>query len=405
MSRKAIVLGAGFSGSTLAHLLKREGWDCVVIEKCGHPGGGCWTHSYGGHPYTNGPRVYYGYSDKIFNWISRFVEMRKLDFELLSYVESERGFFSYPIHADDIPRMSKASQISAELSSRDMETTHTNFEDYWVGNIGQTLYDMFVNKYSKKMWGLESNTELDTFSWSAKDNPINTGSKIAYKGSYLAYPYGFPGYNPYFEKNLAGIDVLYNQNVSRFDLPSKTVFLDDGTSITSDIIISSIPIEELCEYRLGDLPYAGRQFIPFVLPCKEVCAGNTRFLHYTQNEPYTRIVEYKKLTYHEAEDTLLVMELPCNDGGKLYPYMIKQHLEKANQYQKTLPDGIYSTGRLGTYRYSTIEQTIAQAFDVFNRITGKSIDGLEKEFYSIGDINIVKERKVTSTENILKSQI
>lgn len=394
MKKKAVILGAGFAGTTCAHLLMKEGWECTVIERDSSPGGGCKTLYFGGHPYQNGPRVYYGYSKKIFEWVNKFVHLNPLDFELWSYVESEKQFFSYPIHADDLPRMSKFEQIKKELEQRDMSKTYFNFEEYWTGNVGKTLYDMFVNTYSKKMWGLESNVSLDTFGWSAKDNPINTGSKIAYKGSFLAFPPGTEGYNPYFEKTLEGSKVIYGQNITRFDLKNRTVFLEDGTRVKGDVVISTIPIEELCEGRLGELPYMGRKFIPFVLPTKEVTPGNVRFLHYTGSEPYTRIVEYKKLTQYEADDTLLVMELPCKEG-KLYPFMIKKYLDRAKEYQMTLPDGIYSTGRLGTYKYSTIEQTVAQSFDVFTKITGKSIDGMEKEFFTIGDVSMLKDRKAS----------
>lgn len=396
MSKKAIILGGGFSGCTVGYLLQSRGWDCTIVEKETYLGGGCRTFFHGGHPYMNGPRVYYGYSDKIYEWINKFIELQPLDFELNSYVESEQKFFSYPIHEDDIPRMSKEGQIRQELANRDLESVHHNFEDYWIANVGKTLYEMFVKTYSEKMWMIESNKELDTFAWSAKDKPINSGSRIAYKGSHLAYPTAYDGYNSFFDKTTGDLNVILGENVTQFDIDNKAVYLSDGTRLEGDILVSSIPIEELCDNKFGELPYAGRDFIPFVLPCKEICPGNVRFLHYTQHEPYTRIVEYKKLTQYEADDTLLVMELPSKNG-KLYPYMIKKYLNRAKEYMESLPEGVYTTGRLGTYRYSTIEQTIAQAFDVFTKITGESIDEMEKEFYNIGDTKIVKDRKKTDS--------
>ena len=83
-----------------------------------------------------------------------------------------------------------------------------------------------------------------------------------------------------------------------------------------------------------------------------------------KHEEYTRIVEYKKLTLFEDPNTLMVMELPASSdvGGRLYPYMTKKDISHAEKYRKRLPDNILSIGRLGTYRYSTIEQTISQGF-------------------------------------------
>lgn len=390
--KKALILGAGFSGCTMAYLLVKEGWKCTIVEKEGVIGGGCRTFFYGGHPYTKGPRPYYGYSEKIFNWVDSFVKMRRFTHYLLSYVEQDGRFYYYPIHEDDIPKMQHAEQIYKELSEIQMEKRPANFEEYWVNKVGPTLYNMFVNNYSKKMWMIGSNKELDTFNWSAKDKVIETGSKECYKGSIIGYPIDYNGYNTYFDKTISGANVILNENVANADLKNRSVRLSNGTVLSGDIFISSIPIEEICNYSRGDLPYAGRDFIVFILPCKQVFPGDIRFCHYTQSEPYTRIVEYKKLTYYESEDTLMVLEIPSK-SNKLYPYMIKKHLDTARNYLNDLPDDVYSIGRLGTYKYSTIEQTISQCFAVYKKITGKSVDGMEGEFYNLGDLDLIKSRK------------
>ena len=242
------------------------------------------------------------------------------------------------------------------------------------------------------MWQIDSNKELDTFNWSAKDEPIQKGSKQVYKDSIIAYPYNKDGYNKYFEQMIEGSNLIINNGVEKCDFEKKEVILKDGTVLSYDLLISSMPIEELCENKLGELPYIGRDFIKFVLPTNSIFPEGVKFCHYTGEEPYTRIVEYKQLTYHEADDTLLVMELPSTKN-KLYPYMIKKYINRAQSYIDSLPEDVYSIGRLGTYKYSTIEQTISQCFDAYTKITGKSIDGIENEFYKIGDIKEIKSRK------------
>ena len=393
--KKALILGAGFAGCTIAYLLNKEGWDCTIIEKEGVIGGGCRTFFYGGHPYTKGPRPYYGYSEKIFRWVDSFVEMRRFPHYLLSYVEEEGRFYHYPIHKDDIPKMKKKEQIYRELAARrDCSDGNkpANFEEYWIKRVGPTLYNMFINQYSRKMWLIDSNTELDTFSWSAKDNPIQSGSKGCYRNSVFGYPKAIDGYNSYFEKTTTGVNLILNENVSNVDLENRSVRLSNGNILSGDILISSIPIEELCNYSRGALPYAGRDFIVFVLPCKQVFPDDVRFCHYTQSEPYTRIVEYKKLTFYDSEDTLLVMEMPSKNN-KLYPYMIKKYQDIAKEYLNNLPENVFSIGRLGTYKYTSIEQTLAQSFSLFRKITGKSVDGMEDEFYGVGDTRIIGSRK------------
>ena len=73
--------------------------------------------------------------------------------------------------------------------------------------------------------------------------------------------------------------------------------------------------------------------------------------------------------------------------------MIKRHIDKAKQYLDALPPNVYSIGRAGTYKYSNIEQTIAQTFAVFEKITGKSSETMGEEFYNVGDISLIRERK------------
>ena len=38
---------------------------------------------------------------------------------------------------------------------------HLNFEDWVSQSIGQTLYSKFFEQYSKKMWGVKSNKEIN----------------------------------------------------------------------------------------------------------------------------------------------------------------------------------------------------------------------------------------------------
>lgn len=391
--KKALILGGGFAGTTIAFLLAKEKWECIILEKEKYLGGGCRTFFYGGHPFTYGPRVYYGYSDKVFQWLNSIVPMRRFPFELFSYVEEEGRFFSYPIHESDIPKMKKQDQILKELKECDNSNKPKNFEEYWTNRVGPSLYNMFVNQYSKKMWMIDSNKMFDIFKWSAKDKPIETGSKEAYKGSYIGYPVPIDGYNSYFDKMTTNVKVLFGEPVQQISLKERSVTLADQTVLAGDILVNTIPIDEFCNYQFEELPYAGRDFLIFVLPCKQIFPGDIRFCHYTGKEAYTRITEFKKITYYESEDSLMVAEFPSK-SNKLYPYLTKKNMKIVKKYFDLLPENVFSIGRLGTYKYSTIEQTIVQSFEAFAKITGKSINGMDQEFYGIGDVSLLaKSRK------------
>ena len=392
---KALILGGGFAGTTVAHLLHRSGWECTIIEKDQVLGGGCRTYFYGGHPFTYGPRLYYGYSDKVFAWVNGIVPIRRFPFELKTLahepVDAERRFWTYPPHELDFEHYPRAAAVKAELTARDNSKEPADFDEYYRQKVGPTLYDMFTDHYSKKMWSIESNKVFDIFKWSAKDRPIESGTREAYKGSYIGYPVSPDGYNGYFDRMVEGVSILYGAEIERVRLDQRSVRLADGRTLTGDVVVSTIPIDELCGHALGELPYAGREFSVFILPCRQVFPGDVRFCHYAGTEPWTRITEFKKLTYHESEDTLLVAEKPSK-ANKLYPYLTKANMAKVEQYLATLPEGVMSIGRLGLYKYSTIEQTIVQAFEAVAKITGEPNE-MAGQFFAIGDTALMKDRK------------
>ena len=414
---KALILGGGFAGTTTAHLLKREGWDVTLIEKEPHLGGGCRTFFHCGHPYTNGPRVYYGYSQKVFDWLNSVVPIRRFPFELRTLAHEPKGedrrFWTYPPHEMDLGSYPRAAQIAEEMAARDNSVEPKDFEDYYLRKVGPTIYDMFVDHYSKKMWMIGDNRIFDIFKWSAKDRPIETGSREAYKGSILGYPIAPDGYNAYFERMVEGTRVFtghhlgdwaddsYNpllcEKDGRFHILKRAgapqEIVEEIVGELFDVVVSTLPIDELLGIQERErLPYAGRDFHVVVLPCKQVFPGDVRFCHYASPEDeWTRITEFKKITYHESESTLLVLEKPSR-ANKLYPYLTKANMAKVAEYLKMLPPNVHSIGRLGTYKYSTIEQTIAEAFAVVAKITGKS-NPMEGQFFGIGDTSLMKGRK------------
>ena len=379
---KATILGGGFAGTTVAYLLSKDGWQVELWEKENHLGGGCRTFFYGGHPFTYGPRLYYGYSDKVFKWVDSIIKIRRFPFELLTYVEADERFYSYPIHEDDIQKMPDRERILDELAVRDNSKEPKDFEEYWVQRVGHTLYDKFVNFYSRKMWMIQDNRIFDIFKWSAKDKAIETGTKEAYKGSYIGYPVNLHGYNPYFDRMVEEVDVKIGKAYKA------------GEATQSDVVVSTIPIDEFCGYKYGELPYIGRDFTVFILPAKQVFPGDVRFCHYAGGEPHTRITEFKKITYHDSPDSLFVLETPSRKN-KLYPYLTKANMALTAKYLESLPGNVHSIGRLGTYKYSTIEQTIVQAFECYAKITGKP-NPMEGEFFGIGDTSLMKDRKEDS---------
>jgi UDP-galactopyranose mutase len=87
---------------------------------------------------------------------------------------------------------------------------------------------------------------------------------------------------------------------------------------------------------------------------------------------YTRVTEFKYLTGQEHAKTSLVYEFPQAEGDPYYPVPRPENAELYKRY-KALADvmeGVYFVGRLATYKYYNMDQVVAQALAVFDRIIG-----------------------------------
>ena len=362
VKKTALILGAGFAGCTAAFLLKKKGFEVVVLEKSEFPGGGCRTYFYGGHPYTFGPRIFFTKDEEAIRLISSFLKMRKLCVKTLSYIEKDRQFYYYPVFSPDIEKMPDKKEIFSQLKERKNKKPRTdNFENYWLDAIGPNLYNKFVNDYSKKMWGIKDNQELSAdFNWVNRGTPIREKDNRLYKDMFQAYPENYDGYNQFFEKALFGCRVILNCEVKKLD--NRIVKTSKG-DFTADVIINTLSVDNLFSQALGSLRYAGRDFLKFVLPTKHALPEDITWVHYSGKEPFTRITEFKKITNYQAKDTLLGLEIPSSNG-QYYPLETKEEKQRFLKYKELFPKNFYSIGRLGSFTYKGIPDVIKDALEI-----------------------------------------
>jgi len=365
--KKALIIGAGFSGCMPAMLLKEKGWEVIVIEKAGLIGGGVRTFFHGGHPFTYGPRHFLSPYQEAYDFLSKYVPMRDIKKINYTYIESDQSFYTYPIHEDDIDRMPEAATIYRELDALPKESYAQNFEEFWVQRVGKTLYGKYVKEYNRKAWLLDSNTEMDFgFEATVKRKPLETGKWHEFKDWFNCYPIPHDGYNRFFDISLDGCEVLLNTNITGFDLEKVTLFFGDQR-LKGDIIISTISPDILMDYQYGELKYVGRDFHKIVLPVEEIFPEDVYFVYYPNaSEAHTRVVEYKKFTLHKSPHTLLGIEVPSLNN-KLYPTMIQSEVDKAKKYIDALSSNVFSVGRMGTYRYIDIDDIILQSMEFAKR--------------------------------------
>lgn len=367
--KTATVIGSGISGCMYAWALREKGWKVTVIEKAPVTGGGLRTFYHGGHPYTWGPRHFLSPYPEAYEFLNKVIPLRDITKINYSFQEDLDMFFSYPPHEDDINKLPEAGQVYAELAARPEVATGDNYEDYYTQRVGETIYKRFNEGYNKKAWMLESNAEMDFgLAVTVKRKALETGERHEFKDWYNCFPIPSDGYNKWFDYLLDGCEVRLNSEIVTFDIDASTVVLSDGERIKSDILVSTISPDVLMDNAHGELRYMGRECYFMVLPIERVFPKDVYFLYYpSANVGHTRIVEYKQFTQHESPNTLLVMEVPSTKN-KLYPMLIQSEVDKAQKYTDSLPDHVFSVGRMGTYRYIDIDDIILAGLDFKKQI-------------------------------------
>ncbi|EME70535.1 UDP-galactopyranose mutase [Paramagnetospirillum caucaseum] len=362
---KILVIGGGFAGCIASHMLTDKGYDVTLIEKGPVLGGGCRTLVYGGHPYTIGPRHFLTKKEEVFEFLNQHIPMRRYPdgHEFLTYIEKDQSFWHFPIHRDEVEEMPDREKILEEFKDCPGPEGAKNLEEYWLMSVGPTLYGKFVESYSKKMWQIDSNTEITDFGFTPKGVAIKTGPKGAWTEAISGYPKAMNGYDDYFDISTRNTKVHLNTPIEEYDVENRRVKVA-GEWHTYDIIISTIFPEVLMNNAFGPLRWMGRDFFKIVLPVKKVFPENVYFLYYANQEPFTRIVEYKNFYHYDSPTTLLGLEIP-SFNNKYYPFPMKADQDRAQQYFDALPKDVYSIGRAGTYRYIDVGNIIEQALEMF----------------------------------------
>jgi UDP-galactopyranose mutase len=87
---------------------------------------------------------------------------------------------------------------------------------------------------------------------------------------------------------------------------------------------------------------------------------------------YTRVTEFKHLTGQRHPKTSLVYEYPRAEGDPYYPIPRPECAAIYERYRQLAEatEGVHFVGRLATYRYYNMDQVVAQALTLVDKLTG-----------------------------------
>ncbi len=356
-----LIVGAGFAGSVLAERLANDGKKILLVDKRPHIAGNAYdSYNDAGllvHDY--GPHIFHTNSKEVFDYLSQFTQWRTYEHRVLASVDGQ--LVPMPINLDTVNRLYNMNLKPAELEgyfaslAEPKEIIRTS-EDVVVSKVGRELYEKFFRGYTRKQWGLDP-SELDA-SVTARV-PIRSNRDDRYfTDTYQAMP--LHGYTRLFQRMLA------HPNIS---ILLKTDYRSLVDSIPFRKMIYTGPIDAFFDYQFGKLPYRSLEFRHEILDRERFQSVGT--INYPQDQPFTRVTEFKFLTGQRHQNTSIVYEIPRASGDPYYPVPRKENNELYHKYQQlaaALPHVLF-TGRLATYKYYNMDQVVSQSLAAYRKLS------------------------------------
>src|SRR5215208_2030106 len=367
-----LVVGAGFAGSTIAErLAAHAGKRVLICDKRPHIGGNAYDHydDAGILIHKYGPHIFHTNASEVFAYLSQFTEWRPYQHRVLASIDGR--LVPIPINLDTINQLYGLKLSSFELKqffesvAEPREAIRTS-EDVVVSKVGRELYEKFFRNYTRKQWGVDP-SELDASVTSRVPTRTNRDDRY-FTDRYQAMP--LHGYTRMFERMLAHPNIKIMLNTDYREIEEIIPYRE---------MVYTGPIDEFFCMRYGKLPYRSLdfKFETVHVPRHQPAA----VINFPNEYAYTRVTEFKYLTGQEHAKTSLVYEYPQADGDPYYPVPRPENAELYKRYNALThaTPGVHFVGRLATYKYYNMDQVVAQALALVDRLSGDQDQGQEEQ--------------------------
>ena len=383
--KKIIVVGAGFSGATIARLLAESGKDVIVVDKRDTIGGNAYDYYDKNDILVQayGPHIFHTDDEGVFEFLSKFTEWKKYEHKVLARVRKDK-LVSVPVNLTSLYSLfpvASAIQIEEMLKQEvgeDKKVTILQLkksENPVLRSFADFVYKYIFYIYTMKQWGCKPEQLGETVMGRV---PLYVSTDDRYfTDKYQVMPKnGFT--------NLIA-NILRHPKIKlklKTDLKKEITLADGqiyfGGKVLDGTLIYTGCVDELFDYKFGVLPYRSLKFKFQTL--KQQSYQTAAVVNYTTSASYTRITEFTKFTCEPKDNTVIVKEYAIkHKKGKNIPYYPvptgknKADYEKYEQEAKNYKN-LYLLGRLGTYKYLNMDEAVRNAIDLFAEIEGEEFD-------------------------------
>lgn len=366
-----LVVGAGFSGATIANLLADKSDEQVlVVDKKDHIGGNCYDyrdkngimiHAYGSH-------IFHTNSEKVWTYLKQFTDFNTYMHKVIGILDGIETHipFNFNTLYDVFPK-SYAELLEHKLLDNFNINTKVPIlefqkqDDDDLKYLANYVYEKIFLEYTTKQWGV-SPTDVD-------------GAVTARVPVYLSKD------NRYFQDKYQGIPLNGYTEVIKNMLNHKNIRVQLNTDYAVlnwkkfDKIFFTGSIDEFFGYKYGNLPYRSVNF-KLETHDKEYYQSNA-CVNYPCNYDFTRIHEYKYYLDDKSSKTVIAKEysedFELGKNERYYPIPQDENFELYNKYLEEAEklDNIYFLGRLGDYKYYNMDGAILRAIELYESLEKK----------------------------------
>ena len=368
-----LIVGSGLFGATFAHLARKQGKRCLVIDKRPHAGGniycqdveGIRVHQYGAH-------IFHTSNRRVWDFVNSLVEFNR--YTNSPVARYGKSLYNLPFNMNTFYQMwgvttpqeamNKIEEQRQEVLKRMQSegiAQPRNLEEQALLLIGSDIYERLIKGYTEKQWGRKC-TDLPAFI--IKRLPV----RFVYDNNYFNDRYqGIPigGYNRLIEALLEGVGVRLNTDYF--------THRDEFNALAEEVVFTG-KIDEFYDYRFGNLEYRTVRFEHEVLDMPNY-QGNA-VVNYTEAEvPYTRIIEHKHFEsfgeeVYQNPKTVVSKEYSTEWQSGMEPYYPVNDERNSLLYQqyKQLADQeshVIFGGRLAEYKYYDMAPIVERVMQMF----------------------------------------
>ena len=365
-----LIIGAGLTGSVLAHKISSElNAKVLVIDKKDHIAGNCYDYidkDTGILINKYGPRIFHTDNKDIWTYVNKYSTFKNIQYKVLNKIDN--NFINTPINVNSINNLCDENiddfdSLNSWLDSNQKKYDITNnSEEEALSIFGDTIYEKLIKPYLIKKYNTDpknlNKLVLKEFELRKNQNDLY------YKKKFVGIP--TTGYTNFIRKLLSFKNIKYLLNIDFFKFKKKY-------NLEGIKIIYTGPIDTYFSNKGLDK----LQYISFDFDIKHYLYYNKKYIQENsvinfidKDISYIKSVEYKHFNSQRTPHTLTISQtITDNSYNPLLPIPSFKNLNLYEKYKKFASEekNVYFTGMMAEYKYYSMAESIENAFELFNK--------------------------------------